>query len=191
MPSENDDAEVLARSLEEPGEFAAIYARHVAAILRYARRRLGETAGEDAATEVFVRAFKQRAIYAPQHPTALPWLYWLAGQVVGDYGRAERRRLRLLARLAETVAPESMESSGMGPGLGPEVVRGLRRLAQADRDTLLLVVWGELTYEEAAAAVGVPVGTVRSRISRARRQLCEDIPGRASATNDQTGEAHA
>jgi predicted DNA-binding protein (UPF0251 family) len=64
-------------------------------------------------------------------------------------------------------------------------------LRWADRETLLLVVWGELTYEEAAAAVGVPVGTVRSRISRARRQLRLDIPERASATNDQTGEAHA
>jgi RNA polymerase sigma factor (sigma-70 family) len=191
MVSANDDAEVLARSLAEPGEFAAIYTRHGPAIVRYARRRLGETTGEDAATEVFVRAFKQRATYTAQHPTALPWLYWLAGQVVGDYARAERRRLRLLARLAETVAPPSIESFGARPGLGPEVVRGLRRLSDADRETLLLVVWGELTYEEAAAAVGAPVGTVRSRISRARRQLREDIAQRASATNERTGEAHA
>jgi RNA polymerase sigma factor (sigma-70 family) len=191
MVSATSDAEVLARSLDEPGEFAAIYARHGPAILRYARRRLGETAGEDAATEVFVRAFKQRATYTAQHPTALPWLYWLAGQVVGDCARAERRRLRLFARLAETVAPASTESPGVKPGLGPEMVRGLRRLADVDRETLLLVVWGELTYEEAAAAVGVPVGTVRSRISRARRQLREDIPERASATTDRTGEAHA
>lgn len=191
MVSANDDAEVLARSLEEPGEFAAIYARHVAAILRYARRRLGETAGEDAATEVFVRAFKQRATYTAQHPTALPWLYWLAGQVVGDHARAERRRLRLFARLAETVAPESVESPGVRAGLGPEVVRGLRRLTDVDREALLLVVWGELTYEEAAAAVGVPVGTVRSRIARARGQLREDIAQPASATNERAGEAHA
>src|SRR5580693_2698274 len=105
MLGDDDDAEILARSLDEPGEFAAIYTRHVAPILRYARRRLGETAGEDAATEVFVRAFKQRATYVSQHPTALPWLYWLAGQVIRDHARAQRRRLRLLARLAETVAP--------------------------------------------------------------------------------------
>jgi RNA polymerase sigma factor (sigma-70 family) len=191
MVGANDDAEVLARSLDDPGEFAAIYTRHVASILRYARRRLGETAGEDAATEVFVRAFKQRATYAADHPTALPWLYWLAGQVVSDHARAERRRLRLFARLAETVAPAPTETSGLRPVLGPEVVRGLRRLADADRETLLLVVWGELTYEEAAAAVRVPVGTVRSRISRARNQLRQDIPERASAPRDQTGEAHA
>jgi RNA polymerase sigma factor (sigma-70 family) len=191
MVGANDDAEVLARSLDDPGEFAVIYTRHVASILRYARRRLGETAGEDAATEVFVRAFKQRATYAADHPTALPWLYWLAGQVVSDHARAERRRLRLFARLAETVAPAPTETSGLRPVLGPEVVRGLRQLADADRETLLLVVWGELTYEEAAAAVRVPVGTVRSRISRARNQLRQDIPERASAPRDQTGEAHA
>jgi RNA polymerase sigma factor (sigma-70 family) len=190
MQNEND-AEILGRSVDEPGEFAAIYNRHVGSILRYARRRLGETAGEDVATEVFVRAFKHRASFASQHPTALPWLYWLAGQVIGDHARAERRRLRLLSRLAETAAPASTDSAGVKPGLGPEVVRGLRRLTEADRETLLLVVWGELTYEEAAAAVGVPVGTVRSRISRARRQLRQDIPEPANTTNDRTGEAHA
>jgi RNA polymerase sigma factor (sigma-70 family) len=185
------DAEILARSLDEPGAFAAIYARHAGSILRYARRRLGETAGEDVATEVFIRAFKQRATYTSQYPTALPWLYWLAGQVIGDHARAERRRLRLFARLADTVAPAGAASSGARSGLGPEVVRGLRRLSEADRETLLLVVWGELTYEEAAAAVGVPVGTVRSRISRARRQLREDIPESANASHHQPGEAHA
>ncbi|HEY5195658.1 MAG TPA: RNA polymerase sigma factor [Solirubrobacteraceae bacterium] len=191
MPDTNDDAEILARSLDDPAEFAAIYTRHVASILRYARRRLGETAGEDAATEVFVRAFNQRATFTARHPTALPWLYWLAGQVIGDHARAQRRRLKLLARLAETVAPASTDSAGVRPGLDPEVVRGLRRLSEADRETLLLVVWGELTYEEAAAALGVPVGTVRSRISRARLQLRRDIPEPANATNRQTGEAHA
>jgi RNA polymerase sigma factor (sigma-70 family) len=53
----------------------------------------------------------------------------------------------------------------------------LATLGRGDRDTLLLVVWGELTYEEAARALGIPVGTVRSRLNRARRKLRERLGG--------------
>ena len=59
--------------------------------------------------------------------------------------------------------------------LSPELVRQLRRLSDEDRDALLLVVWGELSYEEAAAALEVPIGTVKSRIARARRALAAHI----------------
>lgn len=55
--------------------------------------------------------------------------------------------------------------------LAPELVRALRRVPAGDRDALLLVVWGELSYEEAATALDVPIGTVRSRIARARKRL--------------------
>ena len=51
----------------------------------------------------------------------------------------------------------------------------LARLRAADRDTLLLVDWAELTYDQAALALGVPVGTVRSRLSRARRKIREAL----------------
>jgi RNA polymerase sigma-70 factor (ECF subfamily) len=75
-------------------------------------------------------------------------------------------------RIAGTYEPIASDHPAEGQlGLAPGLVRQLRRLPAVDRDTLLLVVWGELSYEEAASALGVPVGTVRSRISRARRRL--------------------
>lgn len=62
-----------------------------------------------------------------------------------------------------------------GVGLTSEVIRALRRLPATDRDTLPLLVWGELSRDEVAAALGVPVGTVDSRISRARKRLARDL----------------
>ncbi|HEX4343994.1 MAG TPA: RNA polymerase sigma factor [Solirubrobacteraceae bacterium] len=193
MTPDDEDGAVLARSVGEPAAFAAIYERHAGHVLRYVRRRLGDAVAEDATTEVFVRAFKQRGGYVARHPTALPWLLWLAGLVIADQARAERRRLKLIARVAAAGGAAVPQGSGTpaSPAVAPDVVRALRRLSPADRETLLLVVWGELSYEEAATAAGVPVGTVRSRIARARRQLRDAIPEAApAAANPKPGGAH-
>ena len=190
MTGEADDAQVIARSLAVPGAFAAVYERHVGRVLLYMRRRLGDAAAEDATTEVFVRAFKTRGAYVAQHPSALPWLYWLAGLVIADYVRAERRRLKLLVRLAAVRSGDG--SLALRSDLAPEVVRSLRSLSPADRETLLLIAWGELSYDEVATATGVPIGTVRSRVARARAQLGKDVSVAAlAAANHRPGEAHA
>ncbi|HWF26060.1 MAG TPA: RNA polymerase sigma factor, partial [Solirubrobacteraceae bacterium] len=117
--------------------------------------------------EVFVRAFRRRSAYEPAHATALPWLLGIASNLVGEHRRDERRRLVMLGRLGGG-APEIVEH-GLG-GLAPELVRELRKLSSAERDTLLLVVWGELSYEEAAFALEIPLGTVRSRPAFAQTQ---------------------
>lgn len=162
------DAEVLARSVVEPALFGELYERHGLAVWRYVVRRIGADAGEDLAADVFVRAFRARGRYRVDRDTALPWLLGIANHVIADHRRLERRRLAILARLAG-------DSSGCSddgrPALDPQLVATLRRLPAVERDTLLLVVWGELTQDEAAAALGVPVGTVSSRIARARKRL--------------------
>ena len=80
--------------------------------------------------------------------------------------------MKALQRLAAT-APELIEHEDRS--LSGELVGELRRLSGEDRDALLLVVWGELSYDEAAIALGVPIGTVSSRIARARRALAAAI----------------
>jgi RNA polymerase sigma-70 factor (ECF subfamily) len=95
-------------------------------------------------------------------------LLGVANHVIADHRRVESRRLRTLERLAQ-VTPRDIEHEDAG--LAPELVRAVRRLPGADRDALLLVVWGELSYDEAATALDVPIGTVRSRIARARKRL--------------------
>jgi RNA polymerase sigma-70 factor (ECF subfamily) len=133
---------------------------------------VGSESAEDLTAEVFVRAFRARRTFRAEHDTALPWLLGIASHLVGDHRRAERRRLAALQRIASATPAAVHDDVAV---LAPEMVRRLRRLPAADRDALLLVVWGELSYEEAALALGVPVGTVRSRIARARDRLAKAI----------------
>ena len=172
MESLSTDAELLARSVDEPALFAGLYERHGLAVRRYVVRRIGDAAGDDLASEVFVRAFRARGRYRAERDGALPWLLGIANHVIADHRRLERRRLSALDRL---IADASGLVAHQDSGLAPELVAALRRLPAAERDTLLLVVWGELTQDEAAAALGVPVGTVSSRIARARKRLAAGL----------------
>lgn len=172
MDSHSSDAAVLARSAAQPSAFAILYERHHIAVRRYVARRVGSEAGEDLAAEVFTRAFRGRDRCRAEQASALPWLLGVANHVIADHRRTEQRRLKALQRLAAT-SPQLIEHEDRL--LSGELVRGLRRLSGEDRDALLLVVWGELSYEEAATALGVAIGTVKSRIARARRALAADI----------------
>ena len=166
------DAELLRRSVGDSDAFAEFYRRHRASVARYVARRLGTDGFEDAAAEVFIRAFRGRAIYVAERDSALPWLLGIANHVIADHRRSEARRLAALAR-----APidERSVASAEIRAVAPDVVDELRRLPKDQRDTLLLVVWGELSYEEAASGLGVPIGTVRSRIARARTRLARAL----------------
>ena len=195
MGSSKSDAAVLGESVARPVRFACLYERHLAAVAVYLARRVGPELAEDLTAEVFVRAFRGRADYRAEYATALPWLLGIANHLVADHRRAERRRLTALQRMP--IATMSVSDLADPLGLTASLVRMLRRLPAADRDTLLLMVWGELSYEETASAVGVPVGTVRSRIARARRRLSDAInaesvdPVARSPSLPADGDAHA
>jgi RNA polymerase sigma-70 factor, ECF subfamily len=171
MHSSQTDEELLARSATDPSEFAVLYERHGLAVRLYVRRRVGSQNADDLAAEVFARAFGARERFRAEHDSALPWLLGIATHVVADHRRTEKRRLAALQRLTghreQAIDQDALPSA--------ELVRELRRLAAPDRDALLLVVWGELSYEEAATALGVPIGTVSSRITRARRHLASAV----------------
>lgn len=149
-------------------EIAALYDAHATTIARYVHRRLGPEHVDDAVADVFLRALRSAPGYEAMHDSALPWLFGIAAHVVADARRSEARRLRALRRASRTSDRHRAEND---LGIDERLLGALRRLAAADRETLLLVAWGELTYEETAAALDIPVGTVRSRMNRARRKL--------------------
>ena len=93
---------------------------------------------------------------------------------MASHRREERRQLELYRRAA---AAGPRDATAPPAPLDPDLFEGLTALARRDRDALLLHVWGELSYDETAAALGVPVGTVRSRINRARRKLTAHLSG--------------
>jgi RNA polymerase sigma-70 factor, ECF subfamily len=174
-PARQSDAELIAASAGEPESFAAIFDRHAGELHRFAARRLGDAIAEDVVGETFLVAFRRRAAYDPAYPDARPWLYGIAANVIGRHRQAEVRCYRALARTGVDPVLESPADAVIArvtaAGERRQLAAALARLPAADRDTLLLVAWGELSYEQAARALQIPVGTVRSRLNRARRKL--------------------
>jgi RNA polymerase sigma factor (sigma-70 family) len=125
--------------------------------------------------ETFLLAFRQRDTYDQARADARPWLYGIATNLIGRHRRAEIRLYRALARTGADPVMESftdrVDDQVSASAVSRRLAAGLARLPEGLRDTLLLVAWGDLSYEEAATALAVPVGTVRSRISRARSRL--------------------
>ena len=183
------DARIIRDSVADSAVFSALYERHLRAVAGFITRRVGAEIAEDLSAEVFVRAFRGRSGYRDEHETALPWLLGIANNLIADHRKAERRRLQALQRSAGASQPAIEMRAQV---LAPELVRELLRLPAADRDALLLIVWGELTYAEAATALGIPVGTIRSRIARARQRLGRAL-GQPSSPAEPilNGEAHA
>ncbi len=173
-----NDAELIARSRDEPAAFAVVYERYATTIYRYAARRIGASDAEELMAETFRIAFEQRATYDTSRPFARPWLYGIATNLVARHYRTETRRRRATARLEagdNTIKDGSdrVVDAIAAANLLPDVVTAINRLTTGDRDALLLHVWEQLPYEGVAAALGIPVGTVRSRINRARAKLRE------------------
>jgi RNA polymerase sigma-70 factor (ECF subfamily) len=178
------DAQVLRSCGDDPSAFAELYERHSEVVIRFVARRVGPVAAEDLAAEVFVRAFRGRDSCRCEYGSALPWLLGVATHVIADHRRVEKRRFEALEKWAsETPGTVVHEHAG----LTPELVHELRRLPEKDRDALLLVVWGELSYLETATALGVPVGTVRSRVARARQRLSTALGQRKQASFAELG----
>lgn len=169
------DALLIRQSWREPERFTEVFDRHYAEIHGYVARRLGPSLAEDVASETFLIAFDRRRRYDVAYPSARPWLYGIASNLVARHRRAEVRRYRALARTDATHAVENHAERVAGR-LDARALRGrlaaaLVEVADRDREVLLLVAWAQLGLEEAARALGIPAGTARSRLHRARRRM--------------------
>ncbi len=174
------DAQAIARSVAEPGAFGAVFDRHVAEVHRYLARRAGRDLADDLVAEVFETAFRRRRSYDVTRDDARPWLYGIAHNVLRGHRRTEVRRLRAYARSGVDPVAGAGGLDGLAERVdaqraGPRLAAALAALKHRDRETLLLYAWADLSYDEIAAALSVPVGTVRSRLNRARRQLRERL----------------
>lgn len=172
-----DDVEILRASISDPTAFEEVFRRHFPALLGYARKRVGHDVGEEIAARAMVIAFERRTKFDPKHPSARPWLFGIASNLIRHHIRDERVHLDALGKLpidpdlGDLVDAERLDAELERPLLAD----ALMMLAEHDRETFLLFVLEDLSYEDIAAAVGVPIGTVRSRIHRARTQLREHI----------------
>jgi len=170
------DGAVIAASVEDPVQFAVIFDRHIDPVRRFVVRRLGESCGDDVISEVFRIAFERRETFDIEAASALPWLYGIATNLVRREHRSHARRLAALGRAEgrrELIgdplldAAERIDARSDVDDLGAVLLA----LSDAEREMLLLVAWEELTPTEAAAVLGIPPETARTRLHRARLHI--------------------
>jgi RNA polymerase sigma factor (sigma-70 family) len=173
------DAQVIAASRSEPRVFSIIFDRHYDAVHRYLARRVGADIADDLTAEAFTEAFDFRARFDTTRTDARPWLFGIATNLLRHHHRSEARLLRAYARVdrpPEThEADEVIEARLDAQRAAPMIATALAQLSTDERDVLLLFAWADLRYEEIAVALHIPIGTVRSRLNRARGRLRELI----------------
>ena len=169
---------MISRSLDEPEAFGLIYDRHAAIVLRFLGRRVGAAVAEGLAGELFRIAFERRKTFDASRASALPWLYGIGSNLLLKHRRGEARRLRASARIA--AALEAADGRAGARVLDARVLLSrvagvIEALRDVEREALLLFAWEELSYQSVAEALDLPIGTVRSRLNRARAHLRELI----------------
>jgi RNA polymerase sigma factor (sigma-70 family) len=170
------DAEVIGRSQTEPEAFGLIYDRHAATLLRFLGRRVGGNVAEGLVGELFRIAFERRKTFDASRESALPWLYGIGSNLLLKHRRGEARRLRASARMvtAREAGDRSTRAAALDARLlFPRVADAIEALPDGERAALLLFAWEDLSYQSVAEALELPVGTVRSRLNRARAHLRE------------------
>ncbi len=176
------------RHTEDPGElrrrvragdrqtFADLYEDYARTVYNHALRLTGDwSAAEDVMSETFLAAWRTRDRLEPEGGSLRPWLLGIATHKAENANRSRRRRLAFLARQPDPpqVADFAPETAGRIDDARRLVAvhAALSRLRRHEREVLALCVWSGLDYAEAAQALDIPVGTVRSRLARARARL--------------------
>ena len=169
----SSDAAAVQASLADGEAFLEVVERHLGEISRYLRRRVAREIADDLVAEVFTTAFARRGSYDTSRASALPWLYGIASNLLRNRLRHELRELELLARVA--VDPLAVSADPLDrmlrTSVEPALAGALLGLTPEERDVLLLYAWGDLAYEEISEALDLPIGTVKSRLSRARAHV--------------------
>jgi RNA polymerase sigma factor (sigma-70 family) len=168
-----------------PEDFGAVYDAHFPAIYAYVAGRLGRDVADDIAADTFVTALRRRHTFDATRGDVRPWLFGIATRLVAQHRRQETRRYRALGRAGADAVTDGHETRVVdwvdAEGLAPRLAKAIAALSPGDRDVLLLNALADLSHEEIAQALGIPYGTVGSRLSRARKKvrttLEEDVDG--------------
>ncbi|KAK1179772.1 RNA polymerase sigma factor [Streptomyces sp. NBS 14/10] len=193
----DSDEALVTRSKRRPAAFEPLVDRHSVALHAYLVRRCGRAA-EDLLAEVWLAAFAQRAGYDPGLGSVRGWLFGIARNHVLAHWRREASRASAAAEYA-TVDGGDRGDGGAGweaadarldaAALLPAMLTALRELPEPERELLLLTAWEQLTPAEAARVAGIPAGTARSRLHRARARM-RQLLGRGRPDGPGHGRTH-
>jgi RNA polymerase sigma-70 factor, ECF subfamily len=175
----------MIRRKRSPESIEGLFVAHFTSIYRFAVYRVGRDAAVDVAAETFAQAVRSADRLDPARD-ARAWLFGIASNVIRHHRRTEERRIRAYAAVERQLgAPgTSGHPAEADDPMRTRLVEVLERLDARDREALLLFAWADLSYDEIAAALGIPLGTVRSRIHRARRVVREGVRDRVPMTGE-------
>jgi RNA polymerase sigma-70 factor (ECF subfamily) len=183
-----NDVELWERTRSGDAEaFGDLYERHARAVQSYCLWRTADLqAAEDATATVFLEAWRKRGRLSLSTDSAAPLLLGIANNVVRRQWRSQRRHRDALARVRGVgPTPNDLEAEAIARLDAIQQLRdggeAIRKLPRREREVLALLAWSDLSYGEIAAALGLPIGTVRSRLARARTRLGDAFPDPAAA----------
>lgn len=163
------------RTLAPAARFEQLYLDCEAKLFRYLARRVGPTLAEDLTAEAFTIAWQRFADYDPSRAAFSTWVFGIAINLLRRHTRTEIYQLGTFSRTGSDPAQPSDESAIVNrlaaDAFWPKVAAELADMDDVDRDVLTLYAWAEMSYGAIAETLGIPIGTVRSRISRARDRL--------------------
>jgi len=179
--SAGTDAAVISQSVVDPQRFSLIVERHATSVFRYLASRVDRSTSEDLLADVFEAAFGARTRYDAHYESALPWLLGIATNEIRHHRRSEVRRASMVRRVTQlqgrrTEPSQAIDDVATGAERHDEmqcVQRALAALDDRHREVLVLSAGLGLSYEDIGQTLGIRIGTVRSRLSRARRRLRE------------------
>ena len=156
------------------GAVGAMFDEHARAVFAFAARRIGRDLAQDVTADTFRVAVESAGSFDPSRGSSRSWLLGIAANHIRRYWRSESRRLAALARLPVGDGDDAHASSEQRLDAQrrlPQLLEAVAALPAADRDLFTLVAWERVSYREAADALGIPVGTVASRLNRIRAVL--------------------
>ncbi len=181
--AQRTDGELLRVAKDDAAAFAEFVARHQLPLARYATRRLGPTMTDDIVNETFAIAYQRRDRFDPGRGDARVWLFGIATNLIRRHARREAKTLRAYARsgIDPVAAPQTR-----APAIDSALAGALAALRPQFRDVLFLHAVAELSHDEIAAAMGIPVGTARGWLSRARVAAAKELRTHVGDATDPT-----
>lgn len=170
VPAVRSDADTMSAWFDE----------HACALGAYAARRVGPSLARDVVAETFRIACEQFNHFDPGRGTERAWLFGIATNLIRRHWRTEERRLRIQAHASRIDSTRGDPLLRVDERLDARakyqrVVEAVTQLEPDDRDLLVLIAWEQMTSREAAAVLGIPAGTIRSRLNRIRNRLAENV----------------
>lgn len=177
--SESTDQDLWLLALKgNEAAFSAVYDRYARRLFNYAYRHTASSSrAEDVVSLVMLESWRRRtAVRFLETGSMAPWLFATAHYVLANERRATRRHqdiLQRVAHMADAAAPPTIDQRLIDGERLRLVLSRLARLPKRDREVLMLAGWSGLSEAEMAATLGIPTGTLKSRLSRARRKLAD------------------